>query len=130
MKIMKRILILHTYTFENEFTLTETFKTSAEKIYTSWLSTTGHSAMTGSPAKVDGTVNGDFTACGDSARKRLFDADHCHVLNPCPSGPTLETTRITRAGLFTLRGYTCSRSRSPAWPLPSPPPPSTASVST
>ncbi len=47
---------------KNEFTLIETFKTSAEKIYSSWLSTTGHSAMTGSPAKVDGRARGEFTA--------------------------------------------------------------------
>lgn len=47
---------------KNEFTLTVTINASAEKIYKAWLSTTGHSAMTGSPAKVDGRVGGEFTA--------------------------------------------------------------------
>lgn len=47
---------------KNKFTLTATFNTSAEKIYKAWLTTQGHTLMTGSPAKVDGTVNGDFTA--------------------------------------------------------------------
>ena len=46
----------------NEFTLSETFNATALVIYNSWLSTQGHTAMTGSPAKVDGRVNGDFTA--------------------------------------------------------------------
>jgi len=47
---------------KNEFTLTETFPVKAEAIYKAWLSTQGHSAMTGSPAKVDGREGGDFTA--------------------------------------------------------------------
>jgi activator of HSP90 ATPase len=47
---------------KNEFTLKVTVNAKAETIYKMWLSTDGHSAITGSPAKVDGTVNGDFTA--------------------------------------------------------------------
>ena len=47
---------------KNEFTLTETFNTTAEVIYKAWLSTNGHTQMTGSPAKVDGVVKGAFTA--------------------------------------------------------------------
>ena len=47
---------------QNEFTLTITLHAKAETIYKAWLSTDGHSAITGSPAKVDGTLNGDFTA--------------------------------------------------------------------
>lgn len=46
----------------NEFTLTAAFNTSAENIYKAWLSTQGHTQMTGSPAKVDGREDGDFTA--------------------------------------------------------------------
>lgn len=46
----------------NEFTLTETFKANAETIYQAWLSTPGHTLMTGSPAKVDGRPAGKFTA--------------------------------------------------------------------
>ena len=47
---------------KDHFTLTVTIKAKPETIYKAWLSTEGHSAITGSPAKVDGTVNGDFTA--------------------------------------------------------------------
>ena len=47
---------------KNEYTLTVTIHAKAETIYKAWLSTEGHSAITGSPAKVDGTVNGDFTS--------------------------------------------------------------------
>lgn len=46
----------------NEFTLTISVNAKPETIYKDWLSTDGHSALTGSPAKVDGTANGDFTA--------------------------------------------------------------------
>jgi len=46
----------------NEFTLTETINAKAEDIYKAWISTDGHTAMTGSPAKVDGSVGGKFTA--------------------------------------------------------------------
>ncbi|MEK6751587.1 MAG: SRPBCC domain-containing protein [Chloroflexota bacterium] len=46
----------------DEFTLTVEFHTSAEEIYKAFLSTQGHTRMTGSPAKVDGHVNGKFTA--------------------------------------------------------------------
>ena len=47
---------------KNEFTLIVTVHAKAETIYKAWLSTEGHSAITGSPAKVDGTVDGDFAA--------------------------------------------------------------------
>lgn len=47
---------------KNEFTLTGIFHTSAEQIYKAWLSTQGHSLMTGSPAKIDGRTGGGFTA--------------------------------------------------------------------
>jgi len=47
---------------KNEFTLTVTINAKAETIYKAWLSSAGHSAITGSPAKVDGTVDGDFAA--------------------------------------------------------------------
>jgi activator of HSP90 ATPase len=46
----------------NEFTLSISLPAKAADIYKAWLSTTGHTEMTGSPAKVDGRVKGDFTA--------------------------------------------------------------------
>jgi len=47
---------------KSEFTLIVTIHAKAEKIYKAYLSSEGHSAITGSPAKVDGTVDGDFAA--------------------------------------------------------------------
>ena len=47
---------------KNEFTLVVTINAKAEKIYEAFLSSEGHTAITGSPARVDGTVDGDFTA--------------------------------------------------------------------
>jgi activator of HSP90 ATPase len=47
---------------KNEFTLTATIPAKAAAIYKAWLSTKGHTAMTGNPAKVDGRAGGDFTA--------------------------------------------------------------------
>lgn len=47
---------------KNEFTLIVTINAKAEKIYEAFLSSEGHTAITGSPARVDGTVDGDFTA--------------------------------------------------------------------
>ncbi|MDP1779187.1 MAG: hypothetical protein Q8K73_02835, partial [Anaerolineales bacterium] len=49
---------------KNEFTLIVKINAKPETIYKAWLSTDGHSAITGSPAKVDGVINGDFTAWG------------------------------------------------------------------
>lgn len=47
---------------KNHFTLTVTINAKPEAIYKAWLTSEGHSALTGSPAKVDGVVNGDFSA--------------------------------------------------------------------
>jgi len=47
---------------KNGFTLSEVFKSTAAEIYNAWLSTDGHSTITGSNAKVDGTIGGKFTA--------------------------------------------------------------------
>jgi activator of HSP90 ATPase len=46
----------------NGFTLSEIIAAKPAEIYEAWLSSEGHSAMTGSPAKVDGKVGGQFSA--------------------------------------------------------------------
>ncbi len=46
----------------NQFVMSVTLKATPEKIYRAWLSTDGHAAMTGSPAKVTPRVGGKFTA--------------------------------------------------------------------
>ncbi len=46
----------------NEFVMSVTLKATPETIYRAWLSTDGHAAMTGSPAKVSSRVGGKFTA--------------------------------------------------------------------
>ena len=47
---------------ENKFTISEVINATPEQIYKAWLSTKGHSDMTGSPAKVESKVKGKFTA--------------------------------------------------------------------
>lgn len=43
-------------------TVTSTFNATPHEVYEAWLSTDGHSAMTGSPAEVSNEVGGEFTA--------------------------------------------------------------------
>ncbi|MGZ6347392.1 MAG: SRPBCC domain-containing protein, partial [Anaerolineales bacterium] len=47
---------------KDQFTVSTKFTAKAEKIFRAWLSTDGHAAMTGSPAKVEPRVGGTFTA--------------------------------------------------------------------
>ena len=47
---------------ENKFTLSDVIPATPEQIYTAWLSTDGHTKMTGSPAEVEAGVKGKFTA--------------------------------------------------------------------
>ncbi len=47
---------------ENRFTLNDVISATAEQIYKAWLSTDGHTAMTGSPAEVEARVKGKFIA--------------------------------------------------------------------
>ena len=47
---------------KNGFTLSEIIPAKPSEIYEAWLSSEGHTAMTGSPAKVDGNVGGKFSA--------------------------------------------------------------------
>jgi activator of HSP90 ATPase len=104
---------------KNEFTISETFPASAKEIYKAWLTTKGHTTMTGSPAKVDAVVNGSFTAWDGyiwgvflelEENKRIVqawrtgefpeEADDSHVeilLEEIPStdNPRLTVTRLT-----------------------------------
>jgi activator of HSP90 ATPase len=47
---------------QNGFTHSEIIPAQPGEIYKAWLSSEGHTAMTGSPAKVDGNVGGHFSA--------------------------------------------------------------------
>ena len=47
---------------ENEFTVSTLLAAAPEKVFRAWLSSDGHTAMTGSPARVDPRVGGAFTA--------------------------------------------------------------------
>ena len=47
---------------KNGFTISDVIPANASEIYEAWLSSNGHAAMTGSPAQVDGTVGGEFSA--------------------------------------------------------------------
>jgi activator of HSP90 ATPase len=44
------------------FTVSTLLNATPERVFRAWLSTEGHSAMTGSPAKVEPRVGGTFTA--------------------------------------------------------------------
>ncbi|HLO31002.1 MAG TPA: SRPBCC domain-containing protein [Anaerolineales bacterium] len=47
---------------KNGFRLSEVIPAKPAEVYKAWLSSKGHAAMTGSPAKVDGKVGGKFSA--------------------------------------------------------------------
>jgi activator of HSP90 ATPase len=47
---------------KNRFTVSAVIPAKASDIYNAWLSSEGHAAMTGNPAKVDGKVGAEFTA--------------------------------------------------------------------
>jgi len=47
---------------KNGFTISEIISAKASEIYKAWLSSEGHTAMTGSPAQVNGKVGGKFSA--------------------------------------------------------------------
>jgi activator of HSP90 ATPase len=47
---------------KNGFKMSAVIPASPAEIYKAWLSTRGHTAMTGSPASVDGKVGGKFSA--------------------------------------------------------------------
>ena len=47
---------------QNGFMLSEVIPAKPAEIYEAWLSSEGHTAMTGSPANVDGYVGGEFSA--------------------------------------------------------------------
>ena len=47
---------------KNGFSLSEIILAKPAEIYVAWLSSEGHTALTGSPAKVDGNLGGEFSA--------------------------------------------------------------------
>ena len=47
---------------ENKFKMSTVLHATPEQVFRAWLSTDGHTAMTGSPAKVEPRVSGAFTA--------------------------------------------------------------------
>ena len=47
---------------KNRFVISEIIPAKASEIYEAWLNSEGHTALTGSPAKVDGKTGGKFTA--------------------------------------------------------------------
>ena len=47
---------------KNKYTISAVIPASAAEIYKAWLTSKGHAAMTGSPAKASGKAGGKFTA--------------------------------------------------------------------
>lgn len=63
------------------FTLRTTLPASPEAIYNAWLSSDGHSQMTGSPATVESGIGGAFTAWeGYISGKTLELEPHTRIL--------------------------------------------------
>lgn len=60
---------------KNEFTVSVTIHAKAETIYKAWLSSEGHSTLTGSPARIDGAVDGDFVAWDGYIKGMFLELD-------------------------------------------------------
>jgi activator of HSP90 ATPase len=66
---------------KNEFVVSTTLKATPEKVFRAWLSTDGHAAMTGNPAKVEPRVGGTFSAWdGYISGKTLQLKPYTHIL--------------------------------------------------
>ena len=63
---------------KNEYELIEMFPSSAEEIFDAWLSSEGHSLMTGSPAEVDGSIGGTFRAWDGYIWGKTLEKDRPH----------------------------------------------------
>lgn len=60
---------------KNGFKLSAVIPTTPTEIYKAWLSTKGHTLMTGSPARVSGKVGGRFTAWDGYIVGRTLDLE-------------------------------------------------------
>ena len=66
---------------KNHFTVTTKMPATPEQVFRAWMSTDGHSAMTGSPAKIEPRVGGAFTAWdGYITGKTLALKPHVRIL--------------------------------------------------
>jgi activator of HSP90 ATPase len=59
-----------------EFVVSTLIPASPEEIYNAWLSSEGHSLMTGSPASVSADVGGEFNAWDGYIRGRNLDLEY------------------------------------------------------
>ena len=57
---------------QNEFTISTILPAPPEKVFRAWLSSEGHAAMTGSPARIEPRVGGAFTAWDGYTRFRTI----------------------------------------------------------
>jgi len=60
---------------ENEIRLSAVFPVDPQILYTAWLSSRGHSAFTGSTAKVDQNIGGKFSAWDDYITGETLEAE-------------------------------------------------------
>ena len=61
---------------KTEFTVSTILPATPEKVFEAWLSSGGHSAMTGSPAKVEPRVGGTFTAWDGYITGKTLEMKH------------------------------------------------------
>jgi activator of HSP90 ATPase len=62
----------------DSFELSIILSAAADEIYSAWLTSEGHSSMTGSPARVDGRVGGEFSAWDGYITGRMLELEPGH----------------------------------------------------
>jgi activator of HSP90 ATPase len=63
---------------KNEFKLSAIFPATPEQLFDGWLSSTGHAAFTGSPAKVEDGIGGAFSAWDGYIWGRTLERERPH----------------------------------------------------
>ncbi|HEX7568059.1 MAG TPA: SRPBCC domain-containing protein [Anaerolineaceae bacterium] len=58
----KKPILLRKVMMAEKLNLSTLIPAEPEKVYLAWLDSAGHTAITGSPAKIDGRIGGKFTA--------------------------------------------------------------------
>jgi uncharacterized protein YndB with AHSA1/START domain len=79
----------------NGFELSDVIPTTPKVVYDAWMSSTGHTAMTGSPAIVDPHIGGAFEAWDGYIVGRTLSLEPGHRIVEVVLDPIEEGTRIT-----------------------------------
>ncbi|MEZ4937094.1 MAG: SRPBCC domain-containing protein [Crocinitomicaceae bacterium] len=63
-----------------EFTKIEHFQVPAKKVYSSWLNSNKHSAMTGGEAQIEPKINSNFTAWDGYISGKIIELEEDHLI--------------------------------------------------